>query len=200
MAKKSGLRHKNYTELAEFAQSVYAEYMRPGSKLRDYFNAGMGSPAPQAFQQFIIEVGDGYGFGGISHMSPREWFNSDLPMRQDHADVIAVFYNRYKAVSAERVSESKGNSVQTELKRLQKQVTSMNRAMKRLMEAAEDEKVEEEEDEDKVAEEEDTEKTEEADDETTTEEDDAEKTEEADDEDVKEEDDEMDEEDEEKEG
>lgn len=140
------LRHSNFTELAEFARAVYSEYASPGSELSKMFKAGLGSPAPEAFQQFIIEVGNGYGFGGISHMTPEQWFNSDLPLRQRDADTIAVFYERYKSVADEPVTEA--NDVQKELDALRAQLKSQADAIARLTEAAEDKGEEEAAEED----------------------------------------------------
>lgn len=137
MTEQKKLRHENFTELAEFARAVYAEYSSPGSELRNMFKAGLSSPAPEAFQQFIIEVGSGYGFGGISHMTPEQWFNSDLPLRQRDADTIAGFYERYKAVADEPVTEA--NDVQKELDALRKQLKDQAAAIAKLTEAVEDE-------------------------------------------------------------
>lgn len=132
------LRHANYLELADFARSVFMEYNRNDrqSELKRMFEAGTGVPAKHAFQQFIIEVGDGYGFGGISNMSPRDWFNSDLPQRQNDADVIAAIYQRYKSLEDDApVTEAKDNDVQAEIAKLRDELKALAEAVTKQTEA-----------------------------------------------------------------
>lgn len=131
-------RYENFTELAEFARAVFSEYNNPTSEIHKLFKAGFSSPAPDAFRQFIIEVGNGYGFGGISHMTPEQWFNSDLPLRQRDADTIAAFYERYKAVPDVPVTEA--NDIQAELDKLRATIASQAAAIAKLTEAAAEEK------------------------------------------------------------
>jgi len=68
------LRHKNYTELAEFCRD-WNEDLRDGTgKIKDAYK--MLSPTvTTALRQFMMEV-VGYGVG-ISGMTAREWFNDE---------------------------------------------------------------------------------------------------------------------------
>lgn len=135
----SALAHPNWRELTQFVRDLNAELMTPGGKFKDeYVNI---SPALQeSILQFwaetseLVENGDGtatnYGYG-ISSMTPKDWFNDDLPLRQRWAAVIEGAYNRYQiAIAAESTQK---NDIAEELDKLRAEVVRLSESMNQQM-------------------------------------------------------------------
>lgn len=151
------LKHENYSELMEFVASVYNEYIQPGSEVRRMLQV-VGSPAPNAFQQCMMEVRPQDGGFGMSHMTAKDWFNSDEGdlYRPRWADEIAALYKLYTDVKkADEMAEA--NPVADELKAIREELATvkaklaeaekeMPAEMKKMMDAKKEEATEGEDD------------------------------------------------------
>ena len=123
------LQHPNYDELMGFVVNVYREFAKPGSEIKKML-AVLGSPAPEAFQQAMIEVRPEDGGFGLSHMPAKDWFNNDFIMRQQWASQIAALYEVYKSTTAEAVTETaKPDPIAEELKTMKAQLAALTEAI-----------------------------------------------------------------------
>lgn len=136
------LKYPNYDELMGFVREVFVELQRPGSELKKMTAyKTVGSPAPNAFQQAMIEVRQQDGGFGLSGMSAKDFFNNDLTMRQQWADHIAAIYEAYKSALAEATDEStKVDPIAEELKAMKAQLAQMQEAMAKKDDPAETDK------------------------------------------------------------
>ena len=99
----SKLAHPNWRELTQFVRDLNAELMAPNGKIKAKY-VSINPALQEAIAQFwaetseLVESKSGaaqmYGYG-ISGMTPKQWFNDDLAMRQRWAAVIEAAYNRY---------------------------------------------------------------------------------------------------------
>lgn len=123
------LRHPNYDELMGFVREVFVEMTRPGSELKKLMALKtVGSPAPNAFQQAMIEVRQQDGGFGLSGMTAKDWFN-DTGVRAPWGDQIAAIHEAYKAATAEAVEEAKNkDAVAEELKAIRAQLAALQEA------------------------------------------------------------------------
>lgn len=154
------LQHPNYDELMGFVVEVYREMVRPGSSLKKMTALQLvGSPAPNSFEQAMIEVSEKDGGFGLSHMPAKEFFNNDLPMRQQWADHIAAVYDAYKAALTEaEAAEKRIDPIVKELEEIKARLAKFEEAAKQgastTNEKAPDEAESEEEDAAETAEDE----------------------------------------------
>lgn len=129
------LAHPNWRELTTFVRELNEALMTPNGKFKpEFVHIDVG--LQEAIMQFwaetseLVEGDNGiatrYGFG-ISGMTPKEWFNNDLPLRQKWAKIIENTYRRYQASVTE--SETSKNDIQAELAKLREEVYKLTESM-----------------------------------------------------------------------
>lgn len=129
------LQHPNWRELTQFVRDLSEELMTPQGKIKAEF-VNINPALQEAVMQFwaetceLVEKSDGtavrYGYG-ISDMSPKDWFNNDLGLRQKWASVIETTYNRYQASVTE--AAVKENDIAAELDKLRAEISKLNEAV-----------------------------------------------------------------------
>lgn len=135
----SDLAHPNWRELTQFVRDLNAELMTPGGAFKPEY-VHINPSLQEAIVQFwaetteLVENADGtatnYGYG-ISNMTPKDWFNNDLPLRQKWANVIEAAYGRYQqAVKAESVQK---NEIAEELDKMRAELGKLTEAMNQQM-------------------------------------------------------------------